>query len=153
MICYRCGIPVEGEAGMVMANTGGRAYKRLDLCNSCTTEVRGDMQSHRISLLSAQATLKATGGPSESKHHWLGSAGDAHRAEAPWPCRISENERVVHCDSCEQAPELLARIRRLEAAFIAAYRYIHGGQDRGQESEERYTAWIEARDAVPKSLR
>lgn len=37
---------------------------------------------------------------------------------------------------------------RLWDAFRAATAYIHGGQDRGEESQTRYSAWIEARDKV-----
>lgn len=38
--------------------------------------------------------------------------------------------------------------RLLREAFDAAYEYIHKGQDRGAESQARYTAWLNARRKV-----
>jgi len=32
----------------------------------------------------------------------------------PFPCRIDENNRTVHCNSCEMVPTYLNMIRQLE---------------------------------------
>lgn len=43
-----------------------------------------------------------------------------HKWTHPWPCRVSETERVIHCNSCEGTPKLLARIDDLERRVQAA---------------------------------
>lgn len=42
--------------------------------------------------------------------------------------------------------------RKLLDAFVAGRRYIHGGQDRGRESQVRYDAWMKARRVAEDAL-
>ena len=35
----------------------------------------------------------------------------------PYPCRVDENSRAVHCRTCDEAPMYLAKITRLQGAI------------------------------------